>query len=214
MGARIGLIGYAEILGAVRVAPLSGIEVTAAIGRDHPQNINEVLRAMLGLRLVHVAAWTAPVRYAPPRPRFRAGDGVDVPPPATKWGDRSGFSAMMLSPKRPGINMLALAELMRLLRERPSRLPEIADKSGIHETRVGPLMRELHRQRLVHVAVWMRGRSGPPAAFYALGARRDAARPAPLTSSQTTRNWYQRKRAELSGQPYQQQARGFESPAA
>lgn len=201
MGARIGLLGYARILGAIRLQPLSGIEITEAIDRDHPQNVNDVLRAMLGLRLVHIAGWTESARHKPPRPRFRAGTGDDVAPPPTKWGDASRFAPVMVGPTRPGINMLALAAALRILRERPSRLSEVAAGSGIHETKVGQLLRELHRQRLIHVAAWMRGRKGPPVPFYAFGARSDAARPVPQTSSQTTQAYYQRKRAE-QGQAY------------
>jgi len=53
------------------------------------------------------------------------------------------------------------------------------------------------RARAVHIVGWLYQASGHPSALYALGAGRDAPRPASLAQQQRSKAYYQRHRAVI-----------------
>ena len=79
------------------------------------------------------------------------------------------------------INASSNARLMKALMDNDMTYQELADHVGLHYLTVARFMRELHKQKVIHVAEWRRDARGCASAkVWAFGEAKDAKKPAPL----------------------------------
>ena len=79
------------------------------------------------------------------------------------------------------INASSNARLMKALMDNDMTYQEMADHVGLHYLTVARFMRELHKQKVIHVAEWRRDARGCASEkVWGFGEERDAKKPAPL----------------------------------
>ncbi len=162
-----GMRGYATILRLLMDEPCTAARVGERIGNAGSMP-RALLRAMHDHRLIHVWHWQADAT-GNLAAVWRAGNGVDAPPPAGKKPKRRALSVR--------IEMVAFAKVMQVLVE-PTTARELNEEVGLYENTTYQLLIHMRSLRLVRIAEW--DITGPiPVARYQHGHKRDAVRPSP-----------------------------------
>jgi hypothetical protein len=83
------------------------------------------------------------------------------------------------------INASSNARLIKLLVDNDATCYEAADHVGLHYLTVARFMRELHKQKVIHICEWRRDSRGcANERVWGFGERRDARKPPALTNTQ------------------------------
>lgn len=183
----------ANVLHAIKHKAISGRDLSPILGYSN-QALNRLLKGMHGLGLVHIERWTDTRKHTVALACYRLGYGEDMPTPLTFKGIASTHAAADTSRLRPSSTLIAFASIVRALQQRPYSRSALTAAVGLNDSNFGKVVRHLHDLRLIHIALWMRGRSGPFVPYYSWGDRRDAPKPEPIKTSAYSRGAYARRR--------------------
>lgn len=182
---RIGMAGYAAILGSVRTKAMSTTELVE-LHKVSRLLILRVMRHCLRAGIVHRVDWHRTVPHARLVPRWRLGAEGDISMPQ--------YEEQTRRPRRGQSTLILLTTAMQLMQEHPHTRTELAEALCMNvETawRLVPLMRA---HRLIYVASWHKPPVGTTVQELALGDKPDAPRPARIGNSAAAhRQWGQRR---------------------
>jgi predicted ArsR family transcriptional regulator len=92
------------------------------------------------------------------------------------------------------VNCMIFCKLIKLLHEGTRSCKELADETGLHVLTVYQYTKEMHRQGLVHIALWeMNDYGRPQIKIYMWGPGKDAKR-ATISRAETSRRYKERKK--------------------
>lgn len=185
-----GMLGYAQILGQIRVHPSFACEIHAALGIKEFEASN-ILRRMAIHGVVHIERWAS---SGPGKHRmevWKLGAGVSAPRPATT---RKGAPIARAKPQpafRPEV--FSFCQVIKAL-DNGATLGTICDLVGIQYGTANNLIKRMRSLKLIHVSGWEKPAFGPRTRVYSMGNRHDAGKP-PLETSQerNARYWLQKK---------------------
>lgn len=193
-GQRIGMVGYVDMLAALR-RPLSlaGLQRATMIGHN-------AARAFLGAlwrqRRMHIAAWEFR-RNTAPKPMFKLGPGVDAEPPTVRPDGRPSFGRPVVAlpcGATPSELLLFLAVIDELAIGR-STPAEIREATGVSEKPLREIVARLREHKMLAADAWIRRHcGGRPVPIYRLGRSEDAPRPAPKTKSEINADHARRRK--------------------
>lgn len=194
--ARLGMGGYARVLAALRDKPMTYMEGQAATGIRH-NSMHRIFNSMYALGMVHIADWMIePDR--PTAPRFGMGHADDAPPPVKRPNGKRVTKAKMPPAVVPAPELVAMKSLLQAVQE-PATALEVIAATGVSPVTVRNALAEMHRLRLVHIALWTPragNNSGAPVPNYQIGRAADAPRPKPLAQKARQRNYESRQAAQ------------------
>lgn len=192
---RMGLVMYARILGACVKEAKKAVDVAADLGRAR-QSVHEILWRLESLGVAHVEDWVKPEHQnGMMSPLFRAFPGKSEPYPRELQRPPFGRAGGTRS------EIISFASALKAMSEGATRA-EVLEMTGMSWCNFAKLLRELRKQRLVHVCSW-EPRSDERSAdveVLKFGPGKDAPRPKPLTPSERYRRYRLRKSAKLAGQ--------------
>lgn len=180
-----GIALYIAVLGTLLREPMTAAELAPRVncGADP---LRTVLWLLFDGGLVRVHEWVKPSDVQTVwTPRFSAAPGASAPYPvaiARRFG-----ATVARTHNRERLDRLV--RLARLLTEGPMTVKEMHDALDIpYSPHLAALMRALHKVGLVHVAGYERDReTGPWAAAWAWGNKRDAVKPRPIPAQKINR---------------------------
>ena len=193
-GNRFGHAKYAQIL-ALAVHGGTTIPQVMAKMKTQIQTAREILWKMERLNLIRVGEWRKPEsRSSFMVPVFVADGGESLPYPRHLTRRAIGGQS-----SRPRSELAAFAHMVRCLQSGMTR-QEIHETTGVAYMRVGHLVREMRRLKLIHVSDWREriGGAGCPAEVLSFGPGRDEPRPQRMTRAEIQRRCRQKRAARES----------------
>ena len=191
---RFGHAKYAQIL-ALAVHGGTTVSKVMAAMKTQIQTAREILWKMERLGLIRVAEWRDPeTRSSFLVPVFVADGGESLPYPRHLTRRAIGGTS-----SRPRSELAAFAHMVRCLRVGMTR-QEIHEETGVAYMRVGNVVREMRRLKIVHVSDWREreGGMGRPAEVLSFGVDRDEPRPKRMTRAEIQRRCRQKRAARES----------------
>jgi hypothetical protein len=166
---RIGMPGYAAILGSLRYGALS----TTQLANKHGVSrllIMAVMRHCLRAGVVHRTDWHRPVPHARMVPRWALGQAGDISMPQYEEKTRR---------PRPGPSALrTLTAVLQVAAEAAHTRQELVDEVGVHIATMERAVRLLRDNGLLYIESWHKPPQGTTVAELRAGCKRDAPRPA------------------------------------
>lgn len=166
---RIGLEGYARILGSLRKRPKSTADLAAEHGVSHLA-VLLVMRHCLRAKVVHRPSWYRPAPHSRMVPTWALGAEGDVSMPMYEERTRR--------PRRAPSTLILLTTAIELLRDAAMTRQELAEELCMHVETAQRIARALRDAGLVYVESWNKSPMGKPAEELRYGNRKDAPRPA------------------------------------
>jgi hypothetical protein len=199
-GCRLGLPGYASILRALQLQPMTAEAVSKHIGLAHGR-AHYVLRTLRTVKLARIAAWE---RREAPATGYRAvygfGGKPDEPHPSPAF-KRTGAPSNNLNS-----TAIALAHMLRAL-VRPVSVTGLQEVAGTDRGATSKFLAHCRDIGLARVASWQTtGRGGQPLPLWQLGSAPDAARPPYKSRAEINRQCKERRKARLKQLAVQQAA--------
>ena len=208
--ARLGLAGYAQLLGGIKRQPgtIRQIAEGQGYGRDTCYRLIPELHA---LGRLHIGGWLLEPRRACVA-IYHYGPGQDVPAPATRPSGRTVLAGRTLTPKQPSPEVISFCSALDELEE-PSSALELNKATGIHRDTLRRMLAALRAEGLIHRCRWMPRDNcgGRHVAMYVIGEGKDVAYPnRRAMRTKTVRAWNERvKQAD----PFRQLHRALTAPA-
>jgi len=200
----VGRSGIARALVIIRTLidhPMTTTEASQAWGIHLPQ-LRLTLQAMHRLGLLRISGWKQHGRSID-LPVWSGDEGDDVPRPLTRGGTPSAHPGALAPRHKLGVDLVSLGTMVRLLRERPATVAELAEEAGVQLAGLYATVNHMRDLGLIHVASWERSDSNRPVASYSWGLHKpDARRPSVRERNiRRCREFRERKReAELQRQ--------------
>lgn len=184
----MGLVGYIDILAAIKANPSTKTKAQIAVGIGHTA-INPLIGSMHKTGLIHISGWSMEYDW-PTEAIYSYGEGQDVEPPKFRPNGRpvSGVRGPVV--RRPRAEVVALASLLRCLQE-PMTKSELKDATGMAETTIRAALRRLQKHRMAYVSSWVSapGRSFALCAAYELGDSKDKPKPKARTKNEVAKRY-------------------------
>lgn len=184
---RIGMEGYARMLGSLHTGPMS----TATLAEKHQVShllVLAVMRHCLRAGIVHRVDWHRPAPHSRLVPCWALGADGDISMPMYEEKTRR--------PRRAQSTLILLTTALQLLAEHPHTRAELAEALCMHIETAARIIAALHSNRLIHVASWHKPAIGTTVQEFAAGNRRDAPRPARTSKSAATFRQYRERRQQ------------------
>ncbi len=179
---RIGMAGYARILGIVKQRPGTVRDIAERAGIEWVSTVSAILAHCWRARVIYRSAWFKDGKHCPWVPVYSFGNGKDVPPPKPQ---RAPSNA-----KAPS-TLMNLTTTLDLIRETPMTRTEIAEELKMcleSATRIIVVLRE---NGLIRVASWNKPARGATSPEWTMGPGRNAPRP-PQISKRSATDWKRR----------------------
>lgn len=186
-GMRIGMTGYAAILGSVRQRPMS----TSELAEKHKVSrllVLSVMRHCLRAGVVHRVDWFRPQPHSRMVPRWALGRDGDISMPMYEEKTRR--------PRRGPSTLILLTTALQLLEEHPHSRRELAEALCMHEESSSRIVNALRENKLIHVASWHKPPIGATVQEFAVGNKPDAPRPPRISCSSKTMKAYRARRQQ------------------
>lgn len=175
--ARIGMVGYVDVLRALINRPSTRHAMSDALGIVR-SNMTPILGALHHYRVIHIAGWTKMQARGAAVPVYAFGDEPDAPASGPTNYRPTALSTCL----RP--ELIAFVGLLRLLTD-PHSISELSAATGMTMVTVRKVLDRMHELRLAHIACWvprLARMPGPPTPNYQFGIdKRDATRPRPMS---------------------------------
>ena len=185
---RIGMAGYAAIIGSLRAGPLSTTELNARHSKVSRLLILEVMRHCRRAGIVHRVDWHRTTPHSRLVPRWALGRDGDISMPMYEERTRR--------PKRAQSTLILLTTAMELMGEHPHSRTELAEALCMNVETVYRVINALRSNKLIHVASWHKPPMGTSVQEFALGDRPDARRPARISRTAATFRQYKVRRVQ------------------
>jgi hypothetical protein len=187
---RIGMAGYAAILGSIRTQAMSTTELV----ERHKVSRLLILGAMrhcLRAGIVHRVDWHRDTPHSRLVPRWALGRDGDISMPKYEEKTRR--------PRRGPSTLCLLTTAMELMGEYPHSRTELAAALCMHVETVYRVVRALRANKLIYVASWHKPAIGTTAQEFALGSKDNAPRPPRLSKSTAVFAQHRVRRAQRKG---------------
>ncbi len=165
---RVGLAGYARILGSLLAGPLS----TAELAQQHEVSHLLVLGMMRHSRragVVHREQWFRPAPHSRMVPRWALGAEGDVSMPEYEERTRR--------PRRAPSTLILLTTAIDLLSQGGLTINELAAELCMHRESGERIIAALRQAGLAHIGSWHKPPMGTTVAEWRYGPGNDARRP-------------------------------------
>jgi hypothetical protein len=185
---RIGMAGYAAIIGSLRAGPLSTTELNERHSSVSRLLILEVMRHCRRAGIVHRVDWHRTTPHARLVPRWALGRDGDISMPMYEERTRR--------PKRAQSTLILLTTAMELLGENPHSRTELAEALCMNVETAYRVIKALRDNKLIHVASWHKPPLGTSVQEFALGDKPDARRPPRVGRTAETFRQYKVRRVQ------------------
>jgi hypothetical protein len=186
---RIGLPGYAAILGSIRLRPMS----TTELAEKHKVSrllVLGVMRHCVRAKIVHRVEWFRPAPHSRMVPRWALGSGGDISMPMYEERARKA--------RRAPSTLILLTTALELMAEHPHTRKELAAALCMHQESAARIVAALRAHKLIHVSGWHKSPVGKPAQEFSVGDKRDAPMPPTVKSDAGIWKQYRDRRAQVS----------------
>lgn len=189
IGHRLGLVGWANFLRRIQIAPYTTAELMGHEVTCH-NTVRVLMRRMHAVRLIHIGGWQArEVKCKGYSAIWHFGAGQDVPYPDGKAPNQPRRAKNIIS------GMVAFAALMQAL-EDPTTKADLQDATGLSEETIRVFLEHARTIGLVRIAEWQATQGdGYPAAMWQIGDAPDKRRPKPMPRAKVQRVARERRRA-------------------
>lgn len=171
---RIGMEGYARIIGSLKGTPKSTAELAAEHNFSH-LNVLRIMRHCLHAKVVHRESWFRPTPKSRMVPMWALGGDGDVCVPRHEERLRSPNRKA----RRGQSTLILLTTAIEILREVPMRRLELAQELRMHEETASRVIAALRAAKLVYIESWHKPQRGATSPEYRYGpGKKDAPRPA------------------------------------
>ncbi len=184
---RIGMAGYAAILGSIRHCALSTTQLAEKHGVSRLLILG-VMRHCLRAGIVHRTDWHRPAPHSRMVPRWALGADGDVSMPMYEERTRR--------PRRAPSTLILLTTALQLMEEHPHSRTELAAELCMHVETVYRIVDALRKNGLIYVASWHKPPIGTPVQEFAAGCKRDAPRPARVSGSVEVMRGYRQRQEQ------------------
>lgn len=188
---RIGMAGYAAIIGSLRHGPLSTTELNALHSKVSRLLILEVMRHCRRAGIVHRVDWHRTTPHSRLVPRWALGRDGDISMPMYEEKTRR--------PRRAPSTLILLTTAMELMGEHPHSRTELAEALCMNIETVYRVINALRANKLIYVASWHKPALGTSVQEFALGDKQAARRPAQVAKSAAVFAQYRERRAQRAG---------------
>ena len=185
---RIGLKGYAEMLGSIRRHALSSRQLADKHDCDI-KAVHQAMRHFLNAGLVHRVDWFRPSPKSRLIPCWLFGGDGDIAMPDQE--------TRVANPRPARSSMLMLSTVLDMLKEHPHSLAEIAESLCMHHETASRVVGILREQGLVYIASWHKPPMGTSVAEWQTGQRKDAPRPPRIGNSVASIAGYKQRREQV-----------------
>jgi hypothetical protein len=184
---RIGMAGYAAILGSVRIRPMSTTEL-AAKHKVSRLLILGLMRHCLRAGVVHRVDWFRPQPHARMVPHWALGQDGDISMPM--------YEEKARRPRRAQSTLITLTTALELMGEHPHSRKELAEALCMHEESASRIVNALRTNKLIHVASWHKPQKGTTVQEFGVGQLPDAPRPPQISRCTKTMKQYRARREQ------------------
>ena len=186
---RIGMAGYAKILGSLRYGALSTTQLAEKHGVSRLL-IMAVMRHCLRAGVVHRTDWHRPVPHARMVPRWALGQAGDISMPQYEEKTRR---------PRPGPSALrTLTSILQVVADAAHTRQELVDEVGAHIATMERAVRLLRDNGLVYIESWHKPPQGTTVAEFRAGCKRDAPRPPRQGKTTSTFAQFRQRRQQMA----------------
>jgi hypothetical protein len=185
---RIGMAGYARIIGSLRAGPLSSADLSAMHGVSHLL-ILLIMRHCLRAGIVHRVDWYRPKPHSRMVPRWALGADGDISMPQYEERTRR--------PRRAPSALITVTTALQLMSEHPHSRAELAAALCMHVETAARIVSALRAAKLIYVASWHKPPVGTPVQEFATGCRPDVPRPKRIGSSPRVFRQYRQRRLQI-----------------
>lgn len=185
---RIGMDGYADMLGSLRAGPMSTNQLADKHG-VHRTLVLLIMRHCLRAKVVHRCAWFRNQAHGRLVPNWALGGDGDISMPA--------YEERTKRPRRAPSTLFLLTTVIEMLKDRPYSRAELAEELCMQIETPCRVLAALRRNRLCFVETWNQPAVGTSVAEFRYGVNRpDKPRPARRTPGQ---QWevYRKKRSQM-----------------
>jgi hypothetical protein len=165
---RVGMAGYARILGSLRAGPQSSAELAERNGVSHLLILG-MMRHCLRAGVVHREQWLRTQPHARMVPKWALGAEGDVSMPQYEERTRR--------PRRGPSALILLTTAIELLSENGLTIAELSAELCMCRESGERVIKALRQAGLVHVGSWHKPPMGTTVAEWRYGQRPDARRP-------------------------------------
>lgn len=174
--ARIGMDGYADMLGSLRAGPMSTLQLAAKHG-VHRTAVQLAMRHCVRAKVVHRTGWFRTQPHARLVPMWALGGEGDISMPQ--------FEERPKAPRRAPSTLILLTTVVEMLKDRPYTRAELAEELRMHVESAVRVLTALRRNRLCFVESWDQPPVGTTVAEFRYGVNRaDKPRPPPRANGE------------------------------
>lgn len=185
---RIGMAGYAAIIGSLRAGPLSTTEINERHSKVSRLLILGMMRHCRRAGIVHRVDWHRTTPHSRLVPRWALGREGDISMPMYEERTRR--------PKRAQSTLILLTTAMELMGEHPHSRTELAEALCMNVETVYRVINALRVNKLIYVASWHQPPIGTSVQEFALGDKPAARRPGRQSKSAETFAKYRVRREQ------------------
>lgn len=184
---RIGMAGYAKIIGSLR----AGQKSTSDLEQSHGVSrmlILQIMRHCQRAGVVHRCEWFRPAPHSRLVPMWALGRDCDISMPE--------YEEKTSRRRRAPSSLILLTTVMQMLEEHALSRAEIADELCMHIDSANRVVSVLSEAGLIYVASWHKPPIGHSVAEFRTGCKRDAPRPPHVGNSREAMRGYATRRKQ------------------